>query len=371
MSKAPKQTRSSTERINVTKSFLPPFEEYEEYLRRIWTSNQLTNQGPLLIEFEQKIRDYLKVKNFHFVNNGTMALQLAIRALEITDSEIITTPFSYVATVSSILWERCTPVFVDIDPDTFCLDAAKIEAVITPKTKAIMPVHVFGSPCDVDKIKAIAMKHNLKIIYDGAHAFGVKYKRKSLLSYGDISTSSFHATKLFHAIEGGGLIVKDKKISDKLELTKRFGHTGDEHYMLGINAKASEMQAAMGLCNFKYVDRIIGSRKKVFELYNNLLQGSIKTLKINPEAEHNYSYYPVVFKTETALLGAVRHLEKDNIFARRYFYPSLNKLPYLSSTQDCPISEDISKRVICLPLYPGLQSEIIEKISGTILAHAA
>src|SRR6185437_9557092 len=237
-------------KIHVTKSFLPPLNEYQEYLSKIWKSGQLTNQGPLLKEFETKVADYLGVHNFHFVANGTLALQVAKRALDITEGEIITTPFTYVATTSAILWERCKPVFVDIEPNTFCIDADKIEAAITSKTKAILPVHVFGFPCDVEKIEAIAKKHKLKVIYDGAHAFGVKLKGRPLLSYGDIATCSFHATKLFHTIEGGCVIVNDdKNLSDRLELIKHFGHFGDDHYMLGINAKASEFQAAMGLSN--------------------------------------------------------------------------------------------------------------------------
>jgi len=202
--------------IYVTKSFLPPIKEYEAHLKKIWDGGQLTNQGPLLREFEEKVSNYLDVSNIHFVSNGTIALQIALRALDVTGGEVITTPFSYVATTSSILWERCEPVFVDIDPKTLCIDATKIEAAITDNTKAIMAVHVFGNPCDVEAIDVIAKKHNLKVIYDGAHAFGAKYKGKSLLDYGDISTCSFHATKLFHTIEGGAVIVRDAEVSKKI-----------------------------------------------------------------------------------------------------------------------------------------------------------
>ena len=245
--------------IYVTKSFMPPLEEYNKHVAKIFENGVLTNQGPNVQELQQKLSRYLGVKNFHYLSNGTIALQLALSAMDINDGEIITTPFSYVATTSSIMWQRCKPVFVDIEKDNFTIDADKIEAAITPKTRAIMAVHVFGYACDVDKIQKIADKHNLKVIYDGAHAFGAKYNGKSLLSYGDVATCSFHATKLFHTVEGGACIVKDKTISDKLEMQKRFGHNGDDHQMLGINAKQSEFHAAMGLANFPYIKKIICS----------------------------------------------------------------------------------------------------------------
>jgi len=355
----------SSERINVTKTFLPPMEEYQTYLNQIWGSYQLTNQGPLLLEFERQVSKYLDVPSLHFVTNGTMALQLALRALNINNGEVITTPFSYVATTSSILWENCSPKFVDIDPETLCLDADKIEAAITRKTKAIMPVHVFGHPCDVEKIAAIAKKHKLKVIYDGAHAFGVKYKGKSLLDCGDVSVCSFHATKLFHTIEGGCLIAKNKKIGNNIELMKRFGHNGDDHYMLGINGKATEFQAAMGLCNLKYIDGIIQHRKKLVTLYDRLLNHTRK-IKVRKGTEYNYSYYPIIFEDENKLLKVLKRLNKDNIFPKRYFFPSLNTLPYLSGYQACPISEDISKRILCLPLYFGLGKDNIRKVCGVI-----
>ena len=228
------------EDIFVTKTFLPPEEDFLKYIKEIYKTRQLTNQGPLVKELEFKLKNFLNVENFHFVTNGTIALQLALRALDIEEGEVITTPFSYVATTSSILWEKLKPVYVDIEPDNFTIDPNKIEEKITSKTRAIMPVHIYGYACDVDKIQKIADKYNLKVIYDAAHSFGARYKGKSLASYGDISTLSFHATKLFHTIEGGGIIVKDKEVSDKLELIKRFGHNFDNHYRLGINAKQTE-----------------------------------------------------------------------------------------------------------------------------------
>jgi len=352
--------------IYVTKTFLPKREEYEAYIKQIWSSGQVTNQGVLVKELEQKLRANLKVNNLHFVSNGTLALQISLRALGITEGEIITTPFTYVATTSAIMWEGCTPTFVDIEPDTFCMDPNKIEAAITAKTKAIMPVHVFGKPCDVVKINAIARKHKLKVIYDGAHAFGVALNGKQVLNHGDISICSFHATKPFHTIEGGCLIVKDKAVSDRVELIKRFGHNGDKHYTLGINAKASEFNAAMGLCNLKYVQRIIDARKKASDIYDAMLDKRYRRPAIPKGLIYNYAYYPILLESEKELLAKVDQLNRVNIFPRRYFYPSLNKLPYVSKATKCPISEDIATRILCLPLYDGLEETVIKKISEVI-----
>lgn len=356
----------NSEKIHVTKTFLPPIEEYNSYIKKIWANNQLTNQGSLLKEFEKKASEYLDVKNFHFVANGTLALQLALRALDITEGEVITTPFSYVATTSAILWERCKPVYVDINPETLCIDPNKIESAITEKTKAILAVHVFGNPCDIESIEAIAKKHNLKVIYDGAHAFGVKFQDKSLLDNGDISICSFHATKPFHTIEGGCVIAKDQAVSDRLELIKRFGHNWDDHHMLGINAKASEFNAAMGICNLKYIDRIIQNRKKISRIYDETLADKIARSKLSGLVDHNYAYYPVLLNSEGELLRKKQLLEEKNIFPRRYFYPSLNTLPYLDSRQSCPISEDISSRILCLPLYEDLEQKYIQFICEVI-----
>lgn len=352
--------------IFVTKSFMPPISEYEKYIEQIWKNRVLTNQGPLLRELEAKIQDYLGVKHFQYVENGTIALQLSLQALGIESGEIITTPFSYVATTSSILWQRCKPVFVDIEPNNFTIDVNKIEAAITPQTKAIMPVHVFGYACDVETIEVIAEKHNLRVIYDGAHAFGSRYKGKSLLSYGDISTLSFHATKLYHTIEGGGCIIKDSEISRKLDLIKRFGHQGDNHICLGINAKQSEFNAAMGLANFEYIKDIIRERKRVSEGYDKLLAGRVGRPKAQKDLDYNYAYYPVIFSSEEELQQVFSSLNKEDIYPRRYFYPSLNELPYLEEKESCPISEDISHRIACLPLYPELSDEEVAKISANI-----
>ncbi|MCQ2581727.1 MAG: DegT/DnrJ/EryC1/StrS family aminotransferase [Alphaproteobacteria bacterium] len=351
--------------IYVTKSFMPPLSEYNKYVQRIFENAILTNQGPNVQELQTKLSEYLGVNNFHYLTNGTVALQLALSALDINDVEIITTPFSYVATTSSILWQRCKPVFVDIEPNNFTIDVNKIENAITPQTRAIMAVHVFGYACDVEKIEQIAKKHNLKVIYDGAHAFGSKYKGRSLLSYGDISTCSFHATKLFHTIEGGCCIVHDKTVSDKMELQKRFGHQGDNHYMLGINAKQSEFHAAMGLANFPYINQIIQERKHISDLYDSELQGCVLRPQQQSGLEYNYAYYPVVFKNEQELLDVFKALNENDIYPRRYFYPSLNKLPYVQG-ESCPISEDIALRIACLPLYVGLSDKDVCRIADII-----
>lgn len=355
-------------RIHVTKSFLPPYDEYEEYLKEVWNDGQLTNQGKLVQALEKKLESYLDLSHLQFVSNGTLALQLGLRALGVEGAEVITTPFSYVATTSAIMWEHSTPVFVDIDQKTLCLDPAKIEAAITPRTKAIMPVHVFGNLCHIEAISEIAKKHKLKVIYDAAHTFGVKYKNKSALAYGDISICSFHATKLFHTIEGGLVVSSTQELNDKIELMKRFGHTGDEHYMLGINAKASEFQAAMGLVNLKHIDDIIESRRNISEMYDSLLVAS-KVVPIRPrkDIEYNYAYYPVMFESELALRQAFEELAKKEIYARRYFYPSLNTLPYLKDVVTCPISEDVASRIACLPLYASIEEEVVREI-GTILS---
>ena len=348
---------------------MPPLSEYSDILKEIWERGVLTNQGPCLQELERKMKEYLSVPNFQYLSNGTIALQLALNALNITEGEVITTPFSYVATISSILWERCTPIFVDIEPNNFTIDTNKIRAAITPNTKAIMAVHVFGYACNVDEIDLIAKEYNLKVIYDGAHAFGAKYKGNSLLSYGDISTVSFHATKLFHTIEGGACIIRDNDVSNRLDLAKRFGHNGDIHYQLGINGKTSEFHAAMGLANFPYINSIISARKTSSEIYDKLLDNLLERPKNQNDLEYNYAYYPVVFKSEEQLLDAFSELNKKDVYPRRYFYPSLNQLPYLNY-KDCKISEDISKRIACLPLYVGLKENeqiiIIETLKKTI-----
>ncbi|MBR0237056.1 MAG: DegT/DnrJ/EryC1/StrS family aminotransferase [Thermoguttaceae bacterium] len=355
------------DRINVTRSYSPPAEEYQQYVSKILETSVFTNNGPYLQKLEKELKDYLNVPYLQFVTNGTVAIQLALRALGITEGEIITTPFSYVATTSAILWERCSPVYVDIEPNSFCINPELIESAITPKTRAILAVHVFGIPCNTEAIADIGNKHGIPVIYDAAHAFGCVYKGKSLLSYGDVSTCSFHATKLFHTIEGGAVICRDEAVHKRADLAKRFGHNGDDHYCLGINAKASELQAAMGLCNLPHVKEIIADRKKSVELYDSLFQGKFQRPILPEGLEYNYSYYPVVFKSEEELLQVKETLESENIFIRRYFYPTLNKLPYLDKYYPCPVSEDVSNRIACLPLYYGLEKDVISKIVSLII----
>lgn len=354
-------------KIYVTRPYLPPIEKYNDYIKSIWESQQLTNGGPLLLNIEARLKEYLQTPYFHFVGNGTLALQLALHAFDLTEGEIITTPFSYVATTSSILWERCEPVYVDIDPKTFCIDAQKIEAAITPRTRAIMAVHVYGYPCDVEAIERIAKKHHLKVIYDAAHAFGCWYKGKPLLSYGDIATCSFHATKVFQTIEGGCVISHDEETYHKLSLLRSFGHIGDEHFELGMNAKASEFQAAMGLCSLDAFEEIVEARKIRSELYNSLLpMDKVQVPYVPSDFKYNYGYYVVAFENAEICQNVIDKLGANNVVSRRYFYPSLNTLPYLKQYQSCPVSESLANRVLSLPLYDTLDFEDIERIAKII-----
>jgi len=352
--------------LNVTKTYLPPFEEYVQFLKKIWESHCVTNRGPFVLELEARLKDYLGVQHLLYVANGTLALQIAIKALDLR-GEIITTPFSYVATTTSILWEGCQPVFVDIEPCTFCIDPDKIEQAITEKTSAILAVHVYGYPCHVEKIRQIAQRYRLKVIYDAAHAFGVKINDTSVLNFGDISILSFHATKLFHTIEGGAVITLNAELAQQIDLYHRFGHTGDEYYTIGINAKSSELHAAMGLCVLPKVDAMMARRNELIALYDQYL----RPLKLQRPAApdnlcYNGAYYPVVFPTETELLCTNEKLAAHQIHPRRYFYPSLNTLPYLNTYQRCEISEDLAKRILCLPLYYELTDEEVYTISHMI-----
>jgi dTDP-4-amino-4,6-dideoxygalactose transaminase len=353
--------------INVTQTFLPPFEEYISILERAWEKRWLTNNGDLVKELEQKLKEFLEVKNFYFATNGTIVLQMALKVLELAPgAEIITTPYSYVATTNSILWEGFTPVFVDINANDFNIDAALIEAAINEKTGAILATHVFGNPCDIAAITAIAQKHNLKVIYDGAHAFGTTYNGRPLLSYGDIATCSFHATKVFHTVEGGCIIAADDAIAKKLFLMRQFGHLYDDYSSVGINGKNSEFHGAMGLSNFPYIGSIIQKRKEVAGWYDTLLSKEIKRPVPLPGTVQNYAYYPIVLETEEQLLQVTKNLNEKNIFPRRYFYPSLNTLPFLKTTQPCPQSENISKRSLSLPLSTEIERNDIELICSCI-----
>lgn len=352
--------------IPVTKPFLPPKAEYQAYLDGIWERNWLTNNGPLVNELELTLKEYLGLNHLLFVSNGTVALQIAIKALDLK-GEIITTPFSYVATTSSIVWEGCTPVFVDILPDKLTLDPGKIEAAITAQTSAILATHVYGIPCEVEAIDRIAKKYNLKVIYDGAHAFGVKVKGKSIFEYGDISTCSFHSTKLFHTIEGGAVVTRSPELLKKMAFLRNFGHDGHEKFNgIGINGKNSEFHAAMGLSVLPHLPEILSKRKSQSDTYRKLLKGLKVSFPNTTDLEsYNHAYYPIIFPSESALIASKDNLETQGIFARRYFYPGLNTLNYTSGY--CPVSDDIASRVLCLPLYHKLSKEEQKMIARLLL----
>lgn len=353
--------------INVTKSFFPPIAEYQAQIQRIWDNQWLTNRGELVRELEQKLTDYLDLKEGKILitNNGTVPLQIALKLLG-GQGEIITTPFSYVATTAAIVWENCTPVFVDIHPQYLTIDETKIEAAITDKTTCILATHVFGNPCHVEEIGRIAKKYKLNVIYDAAHCFGVTYKGKSIFEYGDLSTCSFHATKLFHTGEGGAIFCKDADLLHQIFYSHNFGHNGPlAFHGLGINGKISELQAAMGLAVLPHMDQILQGRQEAVKRYQEKLKPAFQILKLRDESQWNYSYFPILFDSEEALLAAERNLKNNNILARRYFYPSLNTLPY-TDARAMPVSEDSAKRILCLPLYLGLKLSEINIITSLI-----
>jgi len=358
--------------IFVTKSFLPPVDLYLKKIQSIFSLSQLTNNGPLCQELEQKLSTHLGLKHLLVCSSGTMALQLAIRLLNFNGKKIITTPYSYVATVSALLWENCIPIFADIDPLTLCISPASIEKIILehPDVAGVLPVHVYGRACDVHSIQELCVKYNLTCLYDAAHAFGSVLYNKSLLDYGDISIVSFHATKLFQTVEGGALVFKDKEMYEQAKLLRAFGHKGDDHICLGINAKMSEFHAAMGLCVLPYMEEQRGKRKELATLYNNLLKpifaNGAYILESSENLEWNYAYYPIVFPNEDMVIKVKMELEKNNIFARRYFYPCLTKLPYLAG-QSCPIAEDLALRVLALPFYTDLDNSDVLKIANIII----
>jgi dTDP-4-amino-4,6-dideoxygalactose transaminase len=352
--------------IHVTKTFLPPQDEYNAILKEAWDSHWITNRGVLVKRLETKLQGYLKAPHILATTNGTLPLQIAIKALGLT-GDIITTPFSYVATTSSIVWEGCTPVFVDIHPEYLTIDETKIEAAITSNTSAILATHVFGNPCNVDVIEAIAKKHHLKVIYDAAHCFGVTYKGQSVFNYGDISTCSFHATKVFHTGEGGALFCNSKALYNTLFYHHNFGHDGPEAFQgLGVNAKMSELQAAMGLAVLPHMAFILKARQRAYETYTKTLESThLQFLKLREETQWNYSYCPVIFHTEAQLLTTIKQLIAAGIFPRRYFYPSLDTLPYIDN-QYCKNSRAIASRVLCLPLYHDLDEASILNICNII-----
>ena len=356
--------------INVTKTYLPNIERYKQYIDEIYTNGWVTNHGPLVQKLEQRLADHLGVKNIVLVANGTVALEIAYRTLGLKGF-VVTTPFSFVATTSSLVTNGLLPIFADINPETLTIDPLKIEESITVNTSAILGVHVFGNACEVEKIDQIARQHNLKVIYDAAHAFGVNYKGNSILKFGDISTLSFHATILFHTIEGGALIINDDSLVEKARYLINFGiKNAEEIPELGTNAKMNEFEAAMGLAVLDEIEIIHAGRKTVWETYTNALEEIVTFQKRNPYASPNYSYFPIILENETQLKKVQAALNAENIYPRRYFYPSLDTLKYIEPKQTMPISRDISKRVLCVPLYPNLETNmllnIIKIIKSTI-----
>ena len=354
---------------NVTQTFLPPLIEYQQILQRAWDKIWLTNRGELVLELENNIAQKLSSKKGIAMNNGTIPIQIALKLLG-KGGEIITTPFSYVATTSSIVWEGCTPVFVDIEPNYWTIDPDKIEAAINEKTTCILATHVFGNPCDVLKINAIAKKYNLAVIYDAAHSFGVTYAGQSIFDFGDISTCSFHATKIFHSGEGGMLFANNDKIFTDAYNAHNFGHNGPTAFHgVGINGKMSELSAAMGLAVLPYLDEIIAARKEIADNYFSNLSTTVQTIDLREGTNWNYSYFPVVFETKEHLLNIIEKLNEQDINPRRYFYPSLNTLDFVNGSS-CPISESLASRILCLPLFVGLdkvtQSQVIETINNLV-----
>ena len=356
--------------ITVVKPYLPCKKKYKKYIDNIYASGWVTNNGPLVQELEMRLQSYLGVKNIVLVANGTVALETAYRALEI-QGDAITTPFSYVATTSSLAANGIQPIYADIDPHSLNIAPNNIEKSITENSRAIVPVHVFGNACEVEEIERIARKNNLKVIYDAAHAFGVDYKGKSILNYGDISTLSFHATKLFHTVEGGALIINDDSLVQKVRNLINFGIESAESIpSLGTNAKMNEFEAAMGLCVLDEIDVISTRRETIYNLYKEEL-GRVVNLQVqNKDGTSNYSYFPVIFKNEEEMFKVQGALNKSDIFPRRYFFPSLDTLNCVGKQGLMVHSRDVVSKILCLPIYPDLnledQKSIIKIIKDVI-----
>lgn len=353
--------------INVTKSYLGSKNKFKAYIDRIYNTGWLTNNGPLVTALEQRLKDYLGVRNIILTNNGTIALQIAYRALGINGSAI-TAPFSFVATTSSLQWEGIKPIFADIDPTTWNLDPNQIERHIQQDTSAIVATHVFGNPCDVERIEQIARIHNLKVVYDGAHAFGVRHKGQSVYKWGDISTLSFHATKLFHTIEGGAIVTNDDELADRVRLLCNFGIVDtDQIEGIGINAKLNEFSAAMGMCVLDDIELILECRAEIGRRYEKRLGDHFDLQLLQPESQCNYSYFPIALDDENQLLRCRSQLNENGVNPRRYFYPSLDTLEHLQPQTPQPRSRALSRRVMCLPIYPGLPRKVQEMVVQTLI----
>jgi dTDP-4-amino-4,6-dideoxygalactose transaminase len=363
------------EPVYVTMPFLPPLQEFIPYLEKIWDNRILTNGGPLHQQLEQALCDYLGVDHISLFTNGTIALITALQALRIT-GEVITTPYSFVATTHSLLWNGIKPIFVDIDPETLNLDPAKVEAAITPQTTAIMAVHCYGNPCDVAALQAIANNYNLKIIYDAAHAFGVRDSGGSVLRYGDLSTLSFHATKVFHTFEGGAIICPDARTKLHIDRLKNFGFVDEVTVVApGINGKMSEVNAAMGLLQLQYVGRSIAAREAIDACYRESLKDvkGIRCLKYSRLTAGNYSYFPILVQPEYPLSrdALYEKLKQNSIYGRRYFYPLISSFPMYrgmpsARRENLPVATEVASKVLCLPLYPGLADENVLEIARIV-----
>jgi len=347
--------------IPVTKPYLPSREKLDKYIDGIYERNWLTNNGPLVQELTDLLQQYLGVENLLLVANGTLALQIAYHALGINHpvngkpAEAITTPFTFIATASSLKWGGVEPVFADIDQKTWCLDPNNIEAAITSSTRSIVPVHVFGNVCNVEAIDAIAQKHSLKVIYDASHGFGVKYKGESLLKHGDAATLSFHATKLFHTVEGGAIVFKHREDLERAKKMINFGITGPGTIeTLGINAKMNEFQAAMGLCVLDEIEGNLNARSTLWTYYERELKSIVELQNRNKAISYNYAYFPAVFKTEIQATAVSNVLKEKGVLVRRYFYPSLESVAIFGTQHECPVSSDLASRILCLPLYYSL-----------------
>lgn len=353
--------------IFVTKSYLPERAKLDQYIDKIYASGWLTNRGCLLRELEQRLAKFLGVRHLILVANGSLALQVAYKALELT-GEVITTPFSFAATTSTLAWEGLTPVFADIDQQSFNIDPKQIVKKISNKTSAIVPVHVFGNPCKVLEIAKIAKENNLKVIYDAAHAFDVHCNGGNVLNYGDISTLSFHATKLFHTIEGGAIITSDDVVANKVRNLINFGITGPTTIeSLGTNAKMNEFEAAMGLCVLDDIEKIKAERRTIWLYYKKRLESYVVFQSIDEKINYNYSYVPILLENEAQLLIVEQKLKENEIIPRRYFYPSLDTLDYVTPVQFMPTSRDIASRILCLPTYSGLTVTELDKIIDIVL----
>lgn len=362
--------------VQVTRSTLPPLEAYIACVREMFASRQMTNQGAYVRRLEASLAEWLNVPALSLCANGTLALQLALRLLGLNGKKVITTPFTYVATLSALLWEGCTPVFADIDPDTLCIDPADVERLLAehPDTAGLLPVHVYGNACAVDRLADLAEQHGLRVLYDAAHVFGSTLGGTSLFAWGDAAIGSFHATKLFHTVEGGCVILPRPDDKARLDLLRAFGHVGDEHLCLGINAKMSELHAAMGLCLLPAVPDILALRATKAALYDAALrlddQSSLRRPTLAPGLVWNHAYYPVIFPDHASLTRTLAALRRREIYPRRYFYPSLTRLPYVSGPA-CPVAEDMAERVLCLPFWPEIDESLIAEIAEVVLEETA